>query len=103
MRSVGYLRLRSPLPKQSCAEADIGCAQRNGILEIGAHAHAKVAQTVPVCQLFQQREMRRGRLVNRRNAHQAAYSELQFPAMCEKIRQAARRNRSEDTLGGTVC
>src|ERR1700733_5373838 len=64
-----------PFTEHHGAEADICCAQHNGVFKIGAHAHAEIAQVVAMRQLFQQRKMRCGRLVYRRDAHQAADSE----------------------------
>jgi hypothetical protein len=84
-----FLRNR-PLPKQRSANPDISGAEGDGLFKIGAHTHAEIGKPVPLHQLFQQRKMRPRRLIDGRDAHQAAYSHTGFAAMIEQRRQAGR-------------
>ena len=45
--------------------------QLHGSLDIAAHSHAELIQSVALRDLVEQREMRRGLLIGRRDAHQA--------------------------------
>ncbi len=62
------------------ADAHMRRAEFDRRLEIPAHAHAEQRQTVLARQLLQQREMRRGRLIRRRDAHQSLHRQPQFVA-----------------------
>src|SRR3954447_24504565 len=51
----------------------MGGAEHDRGREVGAHAHREIGQPVTRRDLSGQREMRRRRLVERRNAHQPRY------------------------------
>src|SRR5437764_1161611 len=68
---------RSPsLTEYRRANPHMRGTETNGALEIGAHAHAESLEVVLARDLGEQREMRRGRLINRRNAHQPKNRQL---------------------------
>ncbi len=56
----------------------MGRPQLNRGFEIGAHAHADDGKPVAVGDLRQQREMRRGLFIGRRNAHHAGHRQIQL-------------------------
>eukprot|EP01035_Chromulina_nebulosa_P030703 gene30703-40825_t len=56
--------------EDGAADADMRRPELDRGLVIGAHAHRQAAQAVAGRDLRQQREMRRGRILGRRNAHQ---------------------------------
>src|SRR6202007_2256134 len=57
-------------PENRRADADVGRAMRHGLLVLGAHAHREEGKAVPLGDLGEKREMRRGGLTDRGNAHQ---------------------------------
>jgi hypothetical protein len=76
--------LLSAFHEERCADADIRGTESDGLLEIGAHAHAEVGKSVALRQFFQKGKMRRRRLIDGRDAHRAAYIETGLAAMIEK-------------------
>ena len=60
------------------ADAHMGGAELDGDREVGAHAHRQALQPVTLGDLGGQREMRRRRVVDRRNAHQAGNRQAVF-------------------------
>src|ERR1700730_16671488 len=59
-----------PLPKDRAAYPHMGGAEPDGGLVVGAHAHRQERETVAGGDLGGEREMRRGRLAERGDAHQ---------------------------------
>ena len=70
----------------------MGRTQLGGGLKIAGHAHAQLHQSVARRNLAEQRKMRRGRLVGRRNTHQALDGKLQRPACRDKFIRVRRQN-----------
>src|SRR5205823_9008883 len=67
------------------ADPDMGGAEADRFLEIGAHAHAEDLQVVAPGDFAQQREMRSRFLVERRHAHQADDRKIEpLPAFADK-------------------
>src|SRR5579871_5788135 len=60
-----------PMPEDRGPHADMRGAELDGDGVVGAHAHREIRQPVARGDLGGQREMRRRRLVYRRDAHQA--------------------------------
>ncbi len=52
------------------ADADMGGAEPDGEVEIGAHAHAETGQAMAAGNLAQQREVEAWLVVGRRDAHE---------------------------------
>src|SRR5579862_4171276 len=59
------------MPEDRRADANMGRAELDRDSEVGAHAHRQVLQAVARGDLRGQRKMRRRRVIDRRNAHQA--------------------------------
>src|ERR1035437_10666329 len=76
MRGAG--KNRSPRPEDRRADAHMGGAELDRDREVGAHAHRQFRKTVARGDLRGQREMRRRRIANRRNAHQAGNRQAIF-------------------------
>src|SRR6202043_2326601 len=68
--SMTHLRTPSAFSKNRAADPYMGGAQLSRELEIGAHAHRERQNPVARGDLVQKREMRRGLIVDGRNAHQ---------------------------------
>src|SRR3990167_6938075 len=66
------------LAEDGAADPDFGGPEGDRRLEIGAHAHRELRKTVPRGDPGKQREMRGGRLVDRRYAHQPLDIETVF-------------------------
>ena len=80
------------MPEDRRPHTDMGGAELDRDREIGAHAHRQVFQAVARGDLGGQREMRRRRLVDRRDAHQPGNDEAVCVAAArkERIRLAGR-------------
>jgi hypothetical protein len=57
--------------ENGAANPDMGSTLGDGFLVVAAHAHGKPGQAIGACQIAQQAEMFRSRIVEGRNAHQA--------------------------------
>lgn len=67
-------------------------AELGGDLKVAAHAHGKLLKTIAAGDFRQQREMRRGSLIRRRNAHEAVNDETERPALGDEGVGLARRD-----------
>ena len=92
----------SPVPENRRADAHMGGAELNGGRKIGAHAHRQFLQAVARRDLRGQREMRRRRIVDRRNAHQPGNFQAIFVAAGrdEGVRLIRRHARLLRLLAG---
>ena len=70
----------------------MGRAERNRYGEVRAHAHRQLRDPVTPSDFRGEREMRRGRIVHRRNAHQARDRQAMGVAAtdCAAMRRNAR-------------
>src|SRR5450432_128901 len=77
------------------ADADMGGAELDRGREVGAHAHGQILQAVARGDFRGQREMRRGRIVDRWDAHQAGnrQTEIVAAARDERVRLRWRDTR----------
>lgn len=85
-------RLR-PFAEDRRSDPHMGGAKpyRDGV--IAAHAHAQRRQTIAGGDFRQQREVRRGIVAHRRNAHQPFYNQAEFlPALSDEGIGLIRRN-----------
>src|ERR1700758_2702518 len=98
----GRQLLMFALPEDRAADADMGGAELYSGGEIGAHAHRQIRHAVARGDFCRQREMRRRRLVNGRDAHQAGNHEpiIVATALDERIRLLWRDARLLRLLAG---